>query len=100
MITVVGDVMLDQAIEVDTNRISPEFPMPVFKFKSSAFDLGGAANVAANIKSLGADVLLIGSVGQRLRQCLLKPPSTHFSKRTRLNDHNIKNALSNEHATL
>lgn len=56
--------MLDQAIEVDTNRISPEFPMPVFKFKSSAFDLGGAANVAANIKSLGADVLLIGSVGQ------------------------------------
>lgn len=64
MITVVGDVMLDQAIEVDTNRISPEFPQPVFEFKSSSFDLGGAANVAANIKSLGSDVLLIGSVGQ------------------------------------
>lgn len=58
-ILVIGDVMLDEYIYGEVNRISPEAPVPVVKFQSRDIRLGGAANLAANIKALGADVQIL-----------------------------------------
>ena len=55
--------MLDEYIKGDTSRISPEAPVPVLKVQSKEYRLGGAANVAYNITSLGANCTLIGQVG-------------------------------------
>ncbi len=62
-ILVIGDVMLDRYWYGDTSRISPEAPVPVVNIKQIENRLGGAANVAKNIASLGAKVTLIGAVG-------------------------------------
>lgn len=63
-ILILGDIMLDQYISGPIRRISPEAPVPVVHYKDCSSRLGGAANVAANIKSLGlADVFLLGLVG-------------------------------------
>lgn len=60
---VVGDVMLDRYIWGEVERISPEAPVPVVTLTGESANLGGAANVAANIASLGAQVVLLGVVG-------------------------------------
>ncbi len=62
-IMVVGDLMLDHYIDGTVSRISPEAPVPVVDVKKTEYRLGGAANVALNLKSLGADVLLVGISG-------------------------------------
>jgi len=66
-ILVVGDVMMDRFIWGRVSRISPEAPVPVVLVdnndKSETLSLGGAANVANNIQSLGGEVLLCGVVG-------------------------------------
>ena len=69
---VVGDVMLDQYIRGSVSRISPEAPVPVVLEKESFYTPGGAANVAQNLKSLGARVTLIGRVGKDLEGEILK----------------------------
>lgn len=63
-ILVVGDVMLDRYLSGDTSRISPEAPVPVIKITQVQDKAGGAANVARNIAHLGAQVGLLGLVGQ------------------------------------
>ena len=63
-VLVVGDVMLDRYWYGDVNRISPEAPVPVVKFRRSEERLGGAANVARNAAALGARVTLLSVVGQ------------------------------------
>lgn len=63
-ILVVGDVMLDRYWFGDVNRISPEAPVPVVRVERREERLGGAANVARNIATLGAAVGLLGVVGQ------------------------------------
>jgi rfaE bifunctional protein kinase chain/domain len=63
-ILVVGDVMLDRYWYGEVARISPEAPVPVVHIQSEENRLGGAANVALNIKSLGANVTLLSMVGQ------------------------------------
>lgn len=63
-ITVVGDVMLDHFVIGRVSRISPEAPVPVVVFDHEEWRLGGAANVAHNLRALGAAVDLIGVVGQ------------------------------------
>jgi D-beta-D-heptose 7-phosphate kinase/D-beta-D-heptose 1-phosphate adenosyltransferase len=63
-ILVVGDIMLDRYLLGDSQRISPEAPVPVVKITSEQFKLGGAANVARNIRRLDATVGLLGIVGQ------------------------------------
>lgn len=63
-ITVVGDVMLDHFVIGRVSRISPEAPVPVVVFDHEDWRLGGAANVAHNLRALGAAVDLIGVVGQ------------------------------------
>ena len=62
-ILVVGDVMLDYYLQGDVKRISPEAPVPVVAVKDSFTRLGGACNVAMNLKSLGANVSLLGITG-------------------------------------
>lgn len=62
-IAVIGDVMIDRYIWGSVNRISPEAPVPVVEVESESTRLGGAANVANNITSLGAKAFLIGVVG-------------------------------------
>jgi len=62
-VLVVGDVMLDRYWFGDVDRISPEAPVPVVRVQESDERLGGAANVARNIASLGASALLMGVVG-------------------------------------
>ena len=62
-ITVVGDIMLDRFVIGRVSRISPEAPVPVVVFDHEEWRLGGAANVAHNVRGMGAAVDLIGVVG-------------------------------------
>src|SRR5688500_11087162 len=62
-VLVVGDVMLDRYWWGTVTRISPEAPVPVVKLERSTFAPGGAANVAVNIRGLGAEAVLVGAVG-------------------------------------
>jgi D-beta-D-heptose 7-phosphate kinase/D-beta-D-heptose 1-phosphate adenosyltransferase len=62
-VVVVGDVMLDEFARGDVKRISPEAPVPVLEVTSRTHALGGAANAAANVASLGGKATLIGLVG-------------------------------------
>ena len=71
-ITVIGDVMIDWYLHGESSRISPEAPVPVVKFKESKFQLGGAANVANNLKHLEIEPFLIGATGNDHFGSLLK----------------------------
>jgi D-glycero-beta-D-manno-heptose-7-phosphate kinase len=62
-VAVVGDIMLDRYLIGDTDRLSPEAPVPVVTVAQRHAALGGAANVAANVAALGARCLLVGVVG-------------------------------------
>jgi D-beta-D-heptose 7-phosphate kinase/D-beta-D-heptose 1-phosphate adenosyltransferase len=61
-VAVLGDVMLDEYLFGEVNRISPEAPVPIVRVTREQAVLGGAANVAANLKALGAEPLLIGTL--------------------------------------
>ncbi|HCZ32864.1 MAG TPA: D-glycero-beta-D-manno-heptose-7-phosphate kinase [Holophagaceae bacterium] len=61
-VAVLGDVMLDEYLFGEVNRISPEAPVPIVRVVRELAVLGGAANVAANLKALGAEPLLIGTL--------------------------------------
>jgi D-beta-D-heptose 7-phosphate kinase/D-beta-D-heptose 1-phosphate adenosyltransferase len=74
-VVVVGDVMLDEFLWGRVVRISPEAPVPVVEITSQTFHLGGAANVAGNVRSLGGTTAVAGVVGgddagRRLRDAL------------------------------
>jgi rfaE bifunctional protein kinase chain/domain len=62
-ILVLGDVMLDQFLWGRVARISPEAPVPVVEVASETFHLGGAANVAGNVRALGGEAVVAGVVG-------------------------------------
>ena len=63
-IGVIGDLMLDKFVWGEVKRISPEAPVPVVEVIKEDCALGGAGNVALNIKSLGGEVFLVSSVGE------------------------------------
>jgi D-beta-D-heptose 7-phosphate kinase/D-beta-D-heptose 1-phosphate adenosyltransferase len=63
-VLVVGDVMLDQYWHGNSQRISPEAPVPVVHIKQNELRAGGASNVALNIAALGATAQLIGLTGE------------------------------------
>ena len=65
-IAVIGDVMLDRFFWGNVSRISPEAPVPVVDVEDESFHLGGAANVANNLKSLGLNPILFGVIGSDL----------------------------------
>ena len=56
--------MLDEYLEGAADRISPEAPVPILKVETRKHVLGGAANTAANISSLGGKAVLVGAVGE------------------------------------
>ena len=74
-VLVVGDVMCDVYLWGTIERISPEAPVPILTCQDRQYVLGGAANVAANLRALGCRVRLLGVVGtdtagQRVRELL------------------------------
>ena len=62
-VLVIGDVMVDSYLIGKVDRISPEAPVPVVALKKRDNMLGGAANVALNIKSLGGEAILCSVIG-------------------------------------
>ncbi|MBK8445075.1 MAG: D-glycero-beta-D-manno-heptose-7-phosphate kinase [Sphingobacteriales bacterium] len=62
-VMIVGDVMIDHYIFGKISRISPEAPVPILDVSRQEFRLGGAANVALNIKELGATPILVSVIG-------------------------------------
>jgi D-beta-D-heptose 7-phosphate kinase/D-beta-D-heptose 1-phosphate adenosyltransferase len=71
-VCVVGDVMLDRFVVGRVTRISPEAPVPVVRFEREYSRLGGAGNVAQNLRALGANVTLIGVVGRDAASAMLR----------------------------
>lgn len=72
-VLVVGDLMLDNFIWGEVNRISPEAPVPVVEVREESQLLGGSANVAHNVASLGGQALVAGVIGDDIAgQELLK----------------------------
>lgn len=69
---IIGDLMIDAYRFGKVSRISPEAPVPVIEIDSKEDRLGGAANVAFNIKHLGASPILLGTVGKDSKGKLLK----------------------------
>jgi rfaE bifunctional protein kinase chain/domain len=65
-IAIIGDVMLDAYIIGSVTRISPEAPVPIVGLSKKENRLGGAANVALNIVSLGAEAIICSVIGQDL----------------------------------
>ena len=63
-IVVVGDLILDQFVWGTVDRISPEAPVPVVKTTRESFHLGGAGNVAHNVKALGGVPRPVGVIGE------------------------------------
>ena len=62
-VVVLGDIILDKYIVGNVKRISPEAPVPVLEVVKETYSLGGAANVANNLVSLGARASLFGVIG-------------------------------------
>ena len=63
-VLVVGDLMLDQYVRGSVGRISPEAPVPVVRVTGESTIPGGAGNVVNNIASLGANVSVLGVIGE------------------------------------
>ncbi len=102
-IMVIGDIILDEYIWGKANRLSPEAPVPVLNVNKYSYILGGAANVAHNIQTLGGQVFLAGVVGndfqaEKLNQilnennidtsCIIQAKERPTTVKTRLITHN------------
>ena len=91
-VLVFGDIILDRYISGSVDRVSPEAPVPVLKPSNEEIRLGGAANVALNLSSLGSNTTLIGVTGK-------DESSTQIIDLLKKN--NIKKALSkSKHPTI
>lgn len=76
----VGDMILDQFVYGQADRISPEAPVPVLSIKSRFYTLGGVGNVVANIAAMGASATVIAIVGndasaQKVEEMLAQHPN-------------------------
>jgi D-beta-D-heptose 7-phosphate kinase/D-beta-D-heptose 1-phosphate adenosyltransferase len=74
-VLVLGDVMLDEFVWGRVSRISPEAPVPVVEVTAKSDHVGGAGNVAVNVRSLGGEAVLASVVGRdaagaRVREAL------------------------------
>lgn len=63
-VLVLGDLILDVYLKGTTTRLSPEAPVPIVDVQGTERFIGGAANVAANVRSLGADVIFCSVTGK------------------------------------
>ncbi|MCH8331725.1 MAG: D-glycero-beta-D-manno-heptose-7-phosphate kinase, partial [Bacteroidetes bacterium] len=84
-VLVIGDVMLDTYLRGEVSRISPEAPVPVVLVKKKENRLGGAANVAYNVKKLGAEPILISIIGDDQRGSTL----IDLLEQNEINPHNL-----------
>ncbi|MDD4209520.1 MAG: bifunctional ADP-heptose synthase [Bacteroidales bacterium] len=66
-ILVIGDVMMDSYIQGQVTRVSPEAPVPVVNIRERRMCMGGAANVAINLQSMGATPILCGVIGEDVK---------------------------------
>ena len=66
-VLLIGDVMLDRYLFGDISRISPEAPVPILDLRENESRLGGAANVALNLKALDANPILVSIIGKDQR---------------------------------
>jgi len=113
-VLVLGDVMVDRYWWGSVNRISPEAPVPVVRMDRMTLAPGGAANVAANVTGLGAQVTLVGVIGEdaeagllpeMLRsfgvsdQYLLRVPGRHTTTKTRVIAHSQQVARIDQETT-
>ena len=102
-ILILGDVMLDEYLWGNVSRISPEAPVPVVEVLKESMKLGGAANVALNVRTLGDEPILVGVIGkdkngERMREALnsvqitdegiFAEDSRHTTIKTRVIAHN------------
>ncbi|MDD3740193.1 MAG: bifunctional ADP-heptose synthase [Bacteroidales bacterium] len=71
-VLIVGDVMVDSYLWGKVNRISPEAPIPIVSVTESEYRLGGAANVAINVRSLGATTYLCSVIGDDEKSIIFK----------------------------
>jgi D-beta-D-heptose 7-phosphate kinase / D-beta-D-heptose 1-phosphate adenosyltransferase len=62
-VLIIGDVILDRYVSGTVHRLSPEAPIPVLRPSGNRCTLGGAANVALNIATLGGQAILVGVIG-------------------------------------
>jgi len=81
-ILVLGDIMLDRYLWGNVDRISPEAPVPVVHITRESTNLGGAANVAANVSGLDAGVTLLGVIGDDMMAELLRENLVNYSLKT------------------
>lgn len=86
-VLVVGDVMLDRYWQGDTSRISPEAPVPVVHVHEQEHRLGGAGNVAVNIRALGAQACLLAACGQDEAGSMITQQLTDHAIEHRLQQH-------------
>jgi len=100
-VLVLGDVMLDEFLWGRVARISPEAPVPVVEIQRESFHVGGAGNVAGNVRSLLGEAVLVGVVGRdaaaaRLRaelraagveEALVEAPARPTTVKTRILAH-------------
>ena len=63
MVSVIGDLILDEYLEGEVSRISPEAPVPILLVKNTRLTAGGAANVARNVQLAGGDARIFGILG-------------------------------------
>ena len=82
-IAVVGDAMLDVYLRGEVDRISPEAPVPVVRVRERKLALGGAANVANNIVTIGAVCDLVAAVGDDAAGATLRDMLTQVRSDTR-----------------
>lgn len=97
-VLIVGDVMLDEYLIGDAERISPEAPVPIIKVESDSLLVGGAGNVARNIQALGGSANLVSMRGDdapghklvhaldndRIKHCFCVHPQRPTTMKTRV----------------
>ena len=71
-VLVIGDVMVDAYLNGSVGRISPEAPVPIVDIQERTYRAGGAANVAINLQSLGAQPILCSVIGNDAKGELLR----------------------------
>jgi len=77
-VAVIGDLMLDCYLHGEVSRISPEAPVPVVRAQSEKWAAGGAANVVANLATLGLNVRVVGLTGEdEARRQLVEAMGSH-----------------------
>ncbi len=62
-VLVIGDLMIDEYLWGDVDRISPEAPVPIVAVQRESHTLGGAGNVINNLTAMGAKVMAVGTAG-------------------------------------